>query len=142
MNFEFFETLNPKPILKKEIILKGAGKENIIKAKIAEKVTIRIGPVVQKWDVVVGEIADSLLLGLDFLKFHNSIIDMEKMTLTLDQSIIPITKIKTKDCENVQVFRVSLRKELLFLLNQSNLHQFSLIDHLQVHYALTLTKIC
>lgn len=110
MNFEFFETLNPKPILKKEIILKGAGKENIIKAKIAEKVTIRIGPVVQKWDVVVGEIADSLLLGLDFLKFHNSIIDMEKMTLTLDQSIIPITKIKTKDYENVQVYRVSLQE--------------------------------
>ena len=107
---EFFETLNPKPILKKEIILKGAGKENIIKAKIAEKVTIRIGPVVQKWDVVVGEIADSLLLGLDFLKFHNSIIDMEKMTLTLDQSIIPITKIKTKDYENVQVYRVSLQE--------------------------------
>ena len=82
MNFDFFETPNPKPILKKEIILKGAGKENTIKAKIAEKVTIRIGPVVQKWDMVVGEISDSLLLGLDFLKFHNSISNIRSVNNT------------------------------------------------------------
>ena len=68
---------------------------------------------VQKWDVAVGEIADSLLLGLDFLKFHNNIIEMEKMTITLDRSIIPITKIKTKYCENVQVYRVSLQRTVI-----------------------------
>ena len=74
--------------------------------------------------MVIEVIADSLLLGLDFLKFHNSIIDIEKMTLTLDQSIIPITKIKTKDCENVQIYRVSLQERTV-ILPQSNLYPFS-----------------
>ena len=71
--------------------------KNIIKAKITEKVTIRIGPMVQKCDVFIGKIADSSSLCQDFLKFHSSIIDMEKKTLTLNQSIIPITKIKTRE---------------------------------------------
>ena len=38
MSFEFFETLKPKPIFQKEIILKGAGKNNTIKAKLAKNV--------------------------------------------------------------------------------------------------------
>ena len=77
MNFKFFETLKPKPVFKKDIILKGAG-NNIIKAKIAENVVLRIGPIVQRWDVVVGDIADSLLLGLDFMKMHQGIVNIKK----------------------------------------------------------------
>lgn len=68
MNYELFESLKPKPLLQKDIILKGAGKNNIINGKIAEQVKLRIGPTEQRWDVVVGEIADSLLLGLDFFE--------------------------------------------------------------------------
>ena len=69
--------------------MKGTGRENTIKAKIAEKnVTIRIGPVVQKWYVVVGEISDSLLLGLDFLKFHNSISNIRSVNNTNYQNQI------------------------------------------------------
>ena len=52
---------------------------------------------VQKRDVFIGKIADSSSLYQDFLKFHSSIFDMEKKTLTLNQSIIPITKIKTRE---------------------------------------------
>lgn len=110
MNFEFFETLKPKPVIKKDVILKGAGKNNIIKAKIAENVVLRIGPIVQRWDVVVGDIADSLLLGLDFMKRHQGIVNIKNMTLTLDQKTIPITKIKTQNSEEVEIYRVSLQK--------------------------------
>lgn len=79
MNYELFESLKPKPLLQKDIILKGAGKNNIINGKIAEQVKLRIGPTEQRWDVVVGEIADSLLLGLDFLRAHNCIINLENL---------------------------------------------------------------
>lgn len=103
MAFEFLETLKPKPIFQKEIIWKGAGKHNTIKGRIAENFILRIGQIVQRWDVVVGEIADSLFLGLDFMKMHHGIVNMRNMTLTLDQVTIPITKIKT---ENVEIYRV------------------------------------
>lgn len=111
MNYELFESLKPKPLLQKDIILKGAGKNNIINGKIAEQVKLRIGPTEQRWDVVVGEIADSLLLGLDFLRAHNCIINLENFTLTVDKALIPITKIKTEGSKNdVEIYRVSLQK--------------------------------
>lgn len=86
-------------------------KNNIINGKIAEQVKLGIGPTEQRWDVVVGEIADSLLLGLDFLKAHNGIINLENFTLTVDTALIPITKIKREGSKNgVEIYRVSLQK--------------------------------
>lgn len=86
-------------------------KITFINGKIAEQVKLRIGPTEQRWDVVVGEIADSLLLGLDFLKAHNGIINLENFTLTVDKALIPITKIKTEGSKNgVEIYRVSLQK--------------------------------
>lgn len=59
----------------------------------------------------MGEITDSLLLGLEFLKAHNNIINLENYTLTVDKALIPITKIKTEGSKNgVEIYRVSLQK--------------------------------
>lgn len=67
MNNELFESLIPKPLLKK-IILKDAGKNIMINGKIAEQVKLRVWPTEQRWNVVVGKVANSLLHGLDSFK--------------------------------------------------------------------------
>jgi hypothetical protein len=78
MIFEFFETLKPKPVLKKDIILKGAGKTNTIKVKIAGNVLIN-GSIVQRWDdvIVVRGIKESLLLCLYFMKRNQDIVNIK-----------------------------------------------------------------
>lgn len=65
MNNELFESLIPKPLLKK-IILKDAGKNIMINGKMPEQVKLRVWPTEQRWNVVVGKVANSLLHGLDF----------------------------------------------------------------------------
>jgi hypothetical protein len=90
VSYVFLENL--KPIFQKETILKGAEKNYTVEAKVPENVALRIGPVIQRWDVVVGEIADSLLH--DFMRMHMGIVNMIDMMLTLNLPTVHTTKIK------------------------------------------------
>ena len=106
MNMDLYKKLKPTPHLTDSIVLKAAGINNDIQARLAKNVNIRVGDVVKKWDVVVGEIADSLLLGLDFLEHCSSIIDLQNYTITFDGNVLPIRQFGTGQDKKVDVFQV------------------------------------
>lgn len=49
MIMNFFEIFKPKPLLQREIMLKDAGKNNIINGRIEDQVKLRIGPTERRW---------------------------------------------------------------------------------------------
>ena len=109
MSFDFYNKLHKKPLLKDYIKLKGAGKENEIKARLAKNVSLQIGGITRKWDIVVGEIADSLLLGLDFLKTYESVIDLRNYTVTIDRDVIQAVQVKTEEHKEVKIYQVFVK---------------------------------
>ena len=60
---------------------------------------------------MVGEIADSLLLGLDFLEHCISIIDLQNYTITFDGNVLPIRQFGSGPDEKVDVFQVYVHKK-------------------------------
>ncbi|CAG2235895.1 unnamed protein product [Mytilus edulis] len=79
----FFDQLTYKPKIKGNIILKGAGACSEINAGIAENVNLDIGSSTVKWDMVVAEITDNLILGIDFLESQKAIIDLTDYSIKL-----------------------------------------------------------
>lgn len=49
MIMNFFEIFKPKPLLQREIMLKDAGKNNIINGRIEDQVKLRIRPTERRW---------------------------------------------------------------------------------------------
>ncbi|VDI47032.1 Hypothetical predicted protein [Mytilus galloprovincialis] len=85
----FFDQLTYKPKIKGNIILKGAGACSEINAGIAENVNLDIGSSTVKWDMVVAEITDNLILGIDFLESQKAIIDLTDYSIKLKGEKVP-----------------------------------------------------
>ncbi len=62
------------------------------------------------WDVVVVDISDELLLGLDFLKAHSAKLDFERNTITLQGEVICATLKKDLAGNSFQVNCASVAK--------------------------------
>ncbi|CAC5372749.1 unnamed protein product [Mytilus coruscus] len=75
--------LTYKPKVKGNIVLKGAGACSEIKAGIAENVNLDIGSSTVKWEMVVAEITDNLILGIDFLESQKAVIDLTDYSIKL-----------------------------------------------------------
>ena len=58
---------------------------------VTSPVDIIIGSTSFQWNVYVAPIDDDMLLGLDFLKYHNVIVDLVKDELVIKDSVIPLT---------------------------------------------------
>ncbi|CAG2221430.1 unnamed protein product [Mytilus edulis] len=67
---KFMKKLQPPLELKSSVTLKGAGAENKIKARYANRVSIRTGKTETKWQIIVADITDPVLLGLDFYNIY------------------------------------------------------------------------
>lgn len=77
---------------------------------MAEEVRIQIGNVSLKRDIVVCDISDDLLLGLDFLEDHDTVIDLKSYIVSIDNQEIPIKQIKDMEFKEVNIYKVSIQK--------------------------------
>ena len=98
-----------KPLLTDYIKSKGAGKQNVIQARLAKNVSLQKGASPENGDIVLGEIADSLLLGLDFLKTYESVIDLRNYTVTIDRDVIQAAQVKTEEHKEVKIYQVFVK---------------------------------
>ena len=80
MNRYVFEQLGLPVTGSKDITLKTAG-ESRMKGYVVHHVPLALGNKQFSWDIVVAPIMDSLILGLDFLLYSNSVIDLENNVL-------------------------------------------------------------
>ncbi|VDI00838.1 Hypothetical predicted protein, partial [Mytilus galloprovincialis] len=71
INFDFAKSLDPAIEVKEPVILRGAGKDNSITARYTDRVAIKVGKTETRWRVIVADITDPVILGLDVLQ-HKS----------------------------------------------------------------------
>ena len=85
-----YQRLPAQPPVHEFVYLRGAAKTGRMKAKLIRGVELAIDGISYQSNVYVAPISDDCLLGLDFLKAHNCIIDMIRNTMSIDTQTIPI----------------------------------------------------
>ncbi|VDI70192.1 Hypothetical predicted protein [Mytilus galloprovincialis] len=107
----FFDQLTYKPKIKGNIVLKGAGACSEINAEIAENVNLDIGSSTVKWDMVVAEITDNLILGIDFLESQKAIIDLTDYSIKLKGEKVPSFMTSNRKDQQMKIYRIKIKKK-------------------------------
>jgi len=110
MSKRFFERLKPRPKLINTIILKGAGEFSEMEARVAEEVLFRIGQTKVKWNMVVADLTDDVILGIDFLAHQKAVINLTDYSVEFRGEKIPSTVISTNHEKTAKIYRVKLAK--------------------------------
>ncbi|CAG2257817.1 unnamed protein product [Mytilus edulis] len=109
---KFMKKLQPPLELKSSVTLKGAGAENKIKARYANRVSIRTGKTETKWQIIVADITDPVLLGLDFLQHLQAVIDLANYTVKINNQTLQASAVKSNNKE-MKVCRVTLNQNVV-----------------------------
>jgi len=112
LSYYFAKSLNPPLKTGNFVILKGAGKDSDISARYASSVTIKIGKTETKWRVIVANITDSVILGLDVLKHVKAVINLVDYEVAINGEIIPAS-IKDEKGGQIKVCRVELSRKVV-----------------------------
>ena len=72
------------------IVLRGAGKGSQMKGWLIPDIPLQMGHKTFPWKCCVAPIADTMILGLDFLRAHHGVIDLPANTLRLQELVIPL----------------------------------------------------
>ncbi|CAG2198246.1 unnamed protein product [Mytilus edulis] len=112
MSEEFAKKLKPPVIFKGSLMLKGAGKDNSITARYTECVTVKVGKTDTKWKIIVAKINDQVILGLDFLKHLDAVIDLTDLSITIRGEKHFINEIKSEN-SSFKICRITLEETLI-----------------------------
>ena len=113
VNTDVFTNLFGKDIAPTETIrLKCAGADQYLLAKLYMNIPIIIGSIPVLQDMYVANIADKMLLGLDFLMKHKVIIDLSECCLKVLDCLIPFVFMRNAANEGYCVSKVSLSEKV------------------------------
>ncbi len=104
--------INPPLTSVEKVLLRGAGKSSSIIAKKNPNVHLEIGGRRYTWDLLVAPIADSFILGLDFLKTEGGKIDLVDDVVTLKGYKINGKMRKNRD-EKYLIQRITLANKVV-----------------------------
>ncbi len=93
--------------------LRNAQTSSFMNGNIVRKTRLKIGSQVFMWDVVVADIADDLLLGLDFLRAHKAKLDFERDIITLGDDIFPAIVKRDLSGNSFHVSQVIIQKRVV-----------------------------
>jgi len=82
--------------------LKGAGNNTSISARYADKVVINIGQTETRWRMIVADISDPVIIGLDLLKHLKAVIDLVDFKIIIKGEKIPAYIMKSNE-EDVKI---------------------------------------
>lgn len=83
INKELANSLTPPLHIGKEVTFKGVGENSWLKVNYSKDANIEIEGVQFKWPVIVADIADQVIIGLDFLSAHNALIDLHDKSVNI-----------------------------------------------------------
>ena len=113
VNTNVFTNLFGRDIAPTETIrLKCAGANQYLLAKLYRNIPITIGSVTVLQDIYVANIADKMLLGLDFLLKHKVVIDLSECCLKVLDCLIPFVFMRNAANERYCVSKVSLSEKV------------------------------
>jgi hypothetical protein len=95
INKDFYQKLKSPPTFSDHVILKGIGKSHL-ECRICRNVPIELGQFKGKWNFVVANIADTILLSLHFLEYHKAIISLQDFSVSIGKIKLPLSVSTTK----------------------------------------------
>lgn len=109
---EFAKQLKPPVVFGNSISLMGAGCDSNIAAKLGNAAIFRIGKTETKWRLLVGDISDKVILGLDLLHHLHAVIDLSEYTIKIGEEKILANCIRVGE-KGTSIRRVKLDKRLV-----------------------------
>ena len=86
-----FNSWKVKPKVLQHLNMHAAGRGMLMKSFITGPVDIVVGSTTFRWKVYIAPIDDDMLLGLDFLKHHNVVVDLIKDQLIIQDKVVQLT---------------------------------------------------
>jgi transposase InsO family protein/predicted aspartyl protease len=107
-----FDRLNLIGCDSSSLTLRGITDENLT-AKVVKDVQLGIGKQTFSWDLIVANIRDDFILGLDFLKEQRALIDINTNVLILNKEVVPVSCKRNSSGEEVITSRVTLNSTIV-----------------------------
>lgn len=105
-----YNRLSKKPVLSDQVYIKGISTVGRIRAEVAEKVPFRIGKTDLQLNMLVADINDEMILGLDFLNLNKAIVDYGQYTMNLNQEVILASDMSSNEGGSTRVYRVTVAR--------------------------------
>jgi predicted ATPase len=64
-----------------------------------------------KWKCVAADINDDIILGIDYLEYNHTVIDLSNLSISLNRENIPATCLCTETVNNIKIYRIELKKK-------------------------------
>ena len=110
LSTKLYHKLCDKPRLADSVIIKGINKSGTLQAKVAENLSLEVGKSKISVNMLVADIEDELILGLDFLEANKVIVDHGQYNIILNNEVIPATELSCQESESVKVYRVIIKE--------------------------------
>lgn len=111
INIKLANPLTPPIHIGKEVTLMGIGKKRWLKANYSKDANIEIEGVQFKWPVIVADITDQVIIGLDILSADNALIDLHDKSVNI-QGIQVKAEVLTAERNPVSVAGVLLKTKV------------------------------
>ena len=111
VNFDVYNKLIPKPCLKEKVRLNGICREVDVDAWLLEGIEITFGQTKNFWNVYVAQIAEPLIIGIDFLCHFGAKLDFRNYIFTLNDEKKGIHLFKTESGDSFEVCPVTIDKK-------------------------------
>ena len=115
---KLYKKIKRSLIFTESIKLKGAGKDNFINGQYVEDVNIQIGDIKTNCRIVVGNVSDEFLLGIDFLQRHRAVINLDTYTIQFNGTTSNMSQVDDDNHDKINVYRVTVNKIVFYLETQ------------------------
>ena len=111
INRKLANSLTPPLNIGKEVTLKGVGGNSWLKANYSHDANIEIEGIQFKWPVIIADITDQVIIGLDFLSANNALIDLNAQSINIQGIQLKAEVLKAGE-RTISVARVLLKTNL------------------------------
>ena len=111
INFDVYNKMVPKPILKDKVKLNGITREVDIDAWLIERIEISFGETKNVWSLHVGKIVEPCIIGIDFLCHFGAKLDFQNCKFTLNKEQRGIQQFKNEMGDCFDIFPVIIEKK-------------------------------
>ena len=110
---KLFECSSDKPKLTNTVFIRGIGTTNRIRARVVENIPLKIGSINMNWNMLVADVTDTLILGLDFLEGNKVVIDHGQFNISINQELIPARYTSNDENEDIQIYRIKVTRTVV-----------------------------
>ena len=113
INFDVYNKMVPKPILKEKVKLNGISREVDIDAWLIKRIEISFGETKNIWSLYVAKIVEPCIIGIDFLCHFGAKLDFQNCTFTLNKEQRGIQQFKNEMGDCFDIFPVIIDKKIV-----------------------------